>query len=91
MTVPALCCALDRALGTVDQIGTSFEADFIATGLGKHVAIPLMRSRWRADLTESEARALLEDCARVLYYRDCRAINKVRAMARWMNTGGWTH
>ena len=64
-------------LGVVDQIGTAFEADFTATGFGKHMAVPQMREHWRADMTEGEARELLEGCMRVLFYRDCRTINRV--------------
>ncbi|CAE7648046.1 PBG1 [Symbiodinium microadriaticum] len=30
------------------------------------------------DMEEGEARALLEDCLRVLFYRDCRASNKIQ-------------
>ena len=33
--------------------------------------------RWRADMSETEARTLMEDCLRVLWYRDTRALNKV--------------
>lgn len=40
------------------------------------MALPLIRDRWRPDLSEGEARALLEDCMRVLWYRDTRALNK---------------
>ncbi|KAH8080398.1 threonine-type endopeptidase [Aureococcus anophagefferens] len=32
---------------------------------------------WHADIDEGEARALLEDCLRVLFYRDCRALDMV--------------
>jgi len=65
-------------LGYVDLIGTAYEENFIATGYGAYLAIPLIRERWSADLTEGEARALLEDCLRVLYYRDCRASNRIQ-------------
>lgn len=65
-------------LGTVDKIGTTYEDDFLATGFGMHLAIPIMRSRWRADMNEGEARALLEDCMRVLFYRDCRSVNSIQ-------------
>lgn len=64
-------------LGYVDLIGTCFTDNYIATGYGLHLALPLIRDRWRADMTEGEARALLEDCMRVLWYRDCRALNKL--------------
>ena len=73
--VPVYRCF--RSLGIVDLIGTTYSEDFLATGFGGHLAIPLIRDRWRADLTEEEARQLLEDCMRVLFYRDCRASNKV--------------
>lgn len=64
----------DKAfLGYVDLIGTAYEEHFIATGFGAHLAIPIIRERWRPDMNEDEARAVLEDCLRVMYYRDCRA------------------
>lgn len=65
-------------LGMVDKIGTAFEDDMIATGFGSYLALPILREKWRADLEEGEARALLEDCLRVLFYRDCRALNRVQ-------------
>ena len=40
---------------------------------------------WRADLSEGEARAILEDCMRVLWYRDTRALNRI-TLAK---VGGW--
>ena len=64
-------------VGYVDLYGTMFSEDFAATGFGTHVALPIIRDRWRADLSEGEARAVLEDCVRVLWYRDTRALNKI--------------
>jgi len=64
-------------LGFVDLIGTSFEENFVATGYGGYLALPLIRERWHEAMDEGEARALLEDCMRVLYYRDCRASNRI--------------
>ena len=65
-------------LGSVDLIGTAYEDDFLATGFGSYLAIPIFRKEWRADMSEAEARALLEKCMRILFYRDCRALNKIR-------------
>jgi 20S proteasome subunit beta 7 len=65
-------------LGYVDLIGTAYQEDFIATGFGAYLAIPLIRERWSKDMSEGEARALLEDCMRVCYYRDCRAFNRIQ-------------
>jgi 20S proteasome subunit beta 7 len=65
-------------LGYVDMIGTSYTDDFLCTGFAKHLAVPILRERWRADLTAGEARALLEDCMRVMFYRDCRASREIQ-------------
>lgn len=65
-------------LGYVDLIGTAYEENFIATGFGAYLAIPLIRDRWHADMDEGEARGLIEDCLRVLYYRDCKASNRIQ-------------
>ncbi len=59
----------DAFLGSVDDIGTSFCDDITATGFGAHLALPILRRCWKADMTEGEARGLLEDCMRVLFYR----------------------
>ncbi|KAJ2775824.1 Proteasome subunit beta type-7 [Coemansia javaensis] len=71
----------ERVLGYVDLYGTTYTADAVATGFGKQIAIPMLRRRveGRADeISEEEAVAILDDCMRVLFYRDCRALNKLR-------------
>jgi 20S proteasome subunit beta 7 len=65
-------------LGYVDLIGTAYEENYIATGFGAYLAIPLIRDRWNGNMTEGEAKSLLEDCLRVMYYRDCRASNRIQ-------------
>lgn len=65
-------------LGSVDLIGTAYEEDFLATGFGSYLAIPIFRKKWRPDMEEGEARELLEECLRVLFYRDCRALNNIQ-------------
>jgi len=62
----------------VDHQGTAFEEDYTATGFGMHLAMPLLRDEWRADLSEAEARALVTKCLEVCFYRDCRAYPKVQ-------------
>ena len=32
---------------------------------------------WKENMSEDEAKALLETCMRTLYYRDCRTINRI--------------
>ncbi len=72
---------LSSFLGSVDLYGTTYLEDMLATGFGMHMAVPLLRKNWRPDMEEADARKLLEDCMRVLYYRDARTINKVRSLS----------
>eukprot|EP01127_Copromyxa_protea_P013210 TRINITY_DN3535_c0_g1_i1.p2 TRINITY_DN3535_c0_g1~~TRINITY_DN3535_c0_g1_i1.p2 ORF type:complete len:259 (+),score=65.30 TRINITY_DN3535_c0_g1_i1:1824-2600(+) len=65
-------------LGTVDLLGTNYEDDHIATGYGGHLARPLLRNEHRPDMSAEEAEALLRKCMAVLFYRDCRSINKIQ-------------
>lgn len=62
------------------MVGTSFADDYIATGYGEYLAMPLLRSGYRPTMTRDEARLLLERCMRVLFYRDARTINKVTSL-----------
>jgi len=65
-------------LGVVDKLGTTLQENLVATGFGGYLAMPLLREKWRPDLSEGEARALLEDCMKVLFYRDCRASSRIQ-------------
>ncbi|GMI35146.1 hypothetical protein TrCOL_g4741 [Triparma columacea] len=74
-------------LGLVDKIGTTYTDNFIATGFGSYLAIPILRKKWRPTMSEGEARGLLEDCLKVLFYRDCRALNRIQ-IAKVTEEGG---
>ena len=65
-------------LGWVDKLGTTVEENVLATGFGSYLVMALLREKYRPDLQEGEARALLEDCMRILFYRDCRASNRIQ-------------
>jgi len=65
-------------LGYADMRGVKYEADVVATGYGSYIALPLLRKYWKADLSFQEAKELLDGCLRVLYYRDARALNRIR-------------
>lgn len=71
----------EKFLGYVDLQGTTYQSSTIATGYGTYIAQPLLRKavEGREDtLTEEEAIKLLDDCMRVLYYRDARSLNKMQ-------------
>ena len=44
-----------------------------------HLASPILRKEWKEGLTLEEGKVILEKCMRVLYYRDGRSLNRVRA------------
>ena len=74
--VCAGCDGKTPFLGYVDMQGTTFKDDIVATGYGAYLATPVLRKNWRPDLTEDEAKSLLESAMKVLVYRDCQTINK---------------
>merc|ERR1719191_1312675 len=45
-------------LAYMDHQGTAFEEDYVATGFGMPLAMPLLRDEWKADLTYDQAKAL---------------------------------
>ena len=68
-----------RFLGIVDKLGAAYEEQFTATSFGLYFCLPLLRNLYRENLSEDEARKILEECARVGYYRNCLASNRVRS------------
>jgi hypothetical protein len=62
----------------VDLIGTMFEDDVIATAFGTHVCLPLLRKAG-SDLSKEEATKVMEDCLRVLFYRNTKSSTRVRS------------
>jgi 20S proteasome subunit beta 7 len=68
-----------KFLSYVDLLGTTYSASTLATGYGSYIAQPLLRKAVEGRehvLTESEARKILEESMKVLYYRDARSLNK---------------
>ena len=67
-------------LAFVDLLGTTYSSPVIATGMGAAMAIPLLRKAtdldaWKS-LSAEQARLTLDECMKVLYYRDARSLNK---------------
>ncbi|KAL7643582.1 UNVERIFIED_CONTAM: hypothetical protein RMT77_005565 [Armadillidium vulgare] len=65
-------------LGFVNKIGMAYEADEIASGFGVHFSLPMIRDARdkKSELTREEARKLMRECMKILYYRDCKAHHK---------------
>lgn len=84
-------------LGYVDLLGTTYSSPTLATGFGAHIAQPLLREAYEAKagvdgkgplLTAEEAEALMDECMKVLFYRDARSINKVSRLFCSFTDGG---
>ena len=65
-------------LGVSDLYGTRIEQPFLLTGLGSHYCQVLMQNRRRDDMSEDEARELILDCMKVMFYRDKKAHDQVQ-------------
>lgn len=65
-------------LGSVDKLGTAYTDKIICTGYGAHIALPMLRDAMekKPQLSQAEARALIEKSLEVLYYRDARSFPK---------------
>ena len=64
-------------LGMVDMYGTKVEQNYQLTGLASHYCQVLMENKWNAFMTEAEARQLIEECMRVMFYRDKKATDDI--------------
>lgn len=71
--------SLSRFLGCVDLIGTMYEDEVIATSFGNYVCLPLLRKAG-TDLSKEDAKKVLEDCLRVLFYRNTKSSTRVRLL-----------
>lgn len=70
-----------RFLGGVNHLGNFYQASVIASGIGSHIALPILRNRVEGrenDITREDGLAILEECMKVLFYRDVRASNSVQ-------------
>ncbi|KAJ6617913.1 nucleophile aminohydrolase [Mycena sp. CBHHK59/15] len=68
-----------RFLAFVDLLGTTYTASTLATGYGSHIAQPLLRRAVEGHedtLDEEEARKIIEQSMKVLFYRDARSLDK---------------
>jgi len=68
-------------LASADLLGTTFSSPAMATGFGAHLAVPLLRrvapdEASVANITREQAIQTIEECMKVLFYRDARSMNK---------------
>lgn len=79
-------------LSYVDLLGTTYSASTLATGYGAYIALPLLRKAVEGrenSLTEDEARKIMEESLKVLFYRDARSLNKASSPTH--HSPPWSH
>lgn len=84
-----VCLCSIRFLGCVNLLGTTYQASTIATGYGAYLAQPILREAVEGkedQLTEEEARIILEKAMTVLWYRDARSTDVIQ-MAKVTSAG----
>lgn len=64
-------------LGSIDIYGSHYKDNTLATGYGAYIVRPILRNAYREGLTKEEAKQVIVDCMRVMFYRDGRALNNV--------------
>ena len=64
--------------------GTTYTSPSIATGYGAYIAQPILRKAIEEkggdvkNLSQEEATQILNDCMRILFYRDARSLNRIQ-------------
>lgn len=65
-------------LAYIDLYGTHIIGDYHVTGFAHHIAKPIIANAWQPDMTENEAKDLIEKAMKVLWYRDARASDRIQ-------------
>jgi len=68
----------ERYLGSVDPFGTLIEASYLVTGYAHYLCKPIIENNWNENVNEAQAKQIVEECFKVLYYRDCGAFDKIQ-------------
>ena len=67
-----------KYLGYIDQFGTLLEGDYLVAGLAHYFCKVLLASYAKPDMSEKTAKDVLEQCMRVLIYKDARCGEQVQ-------------
>lgn len=70
-----------RYLGGVNPLGNFYHATVIASGIGAHIVLPILRNKVEGredEVTKQEAEQIVKECMTVLFYRDTRAASVIQ-------------
>lgn len=69
-----------KFLGVIDHLGNFYYDSIVGTGIGAHLAVPILRARIgeNTELPEKEAYEILTSAMTTLCYRDTRASDRIQ-------------
>lgn len=69
-----------KFLGVVDHLGNFYHENIVGTGIGAHLALPILRAKIgsNTELSEEEAHKILTSAMTTLFYRDTRASSSIQ-------------
>ena len=65
-------------LGWSNFHGLKIECDWLATGFGNYFCTTLLDNEWKPDMSAEEAKALIERCLDVMFWRDKKGHDMVQ-------------
>ena len=77
--VSSLSPECEPFIGVIDNVGTHWVGKYAGTAYAQHIAVPLVREfieQHGIPENREMALELLQKCMRVLFYRDCKSVNR---------------
>lgn len=69
---------IGRMVGVVNSKGNFWFDSSAALSLSSNFVLPILRERDLDELSKDEAIALMEECFKILCYKDCRSTNRIQ-------------
>lgn len=65
-------------IGAVNSKGNFWFDDCVSLNFSSNVVLPILRNKNLESLSRNEAISLMEECFRILCYKDCRSTNRIQ-------------
>ena len=66
----------EKTLSKIDFHGLHIKSKYALTGMAAYFCNPVIVNNWNENMSEGEARKVLEKCFEVLFYRVCTGCDK---------------
>eukprot|EP01017_Pseudomicrothorax_dubius_P039234 TRINITY_DN5985_c0_g3_i2.p1 TRINITY_DN5985_c0_g3~~TRINITY_DN5985_c0_g3_i2.p1 ORF type:complete len:201 (-),score=64.11 TRINITY_DN5985_c0_g3_i2:154-756(-) len=65
-------------LAVIDPFGTPLQKTAVLTGYARYLCPPIVQNYWDETADEEKARRVVEECFKVLFYRDAKAVDRIQ-------------